>query len=296
MEKSSFFNSVSGDRRYKAEEWAEYFNSFIANGVFPKPSNGLQVIANNSMTITVKTGKAWINGYFYFNTSDLSLLIDNADGVLKRIDRIVVRWDLQNRKTSVKVKKGGYSASPTAPALQRDADAYELALADVYVGAGAVSIAQAHVTDQRLNGDLCGIVVGTVGEMDTTAFNAQLQGWFALYQEMSEAQYNSLKAFMDGLKIQSNADYVELQGWFAAFQTQANAEFRSWFEMLQNTLDENAAANLYNLITLLGERVTLIEKMIFTDFDGTPYLILFDNLDGITTEGVWNIGLQRLEC
>lgn len=29
MEKSSFFNSVSHDRTYKAEDWAEYFASFI---------------------------------------------------------------------------------------------------------------------------------------------------------------------------------------------------------------------------------------------------------------------------
>ena len=28
MEKSSFFNSVSHDRTYKAEDWAEYFASF----------------------------------------------------------------------------------------------------------------------------------------------------------------------------------------------------------------------------------------------------------------------------
>ena len=97
MEKSSFFNSISGDRRYKAEEWAEYFASFIANGVFPNPSTGLQVLASNSMIITVNTGKAWINGYFYFNTSNLTITLDNADGVLNRIDRIVVRWDLQDR-------------------------------------------------------------------------------------------------------------------------------------------------------------------------------------------------------
>lgn len=296
MEKSSFFNSVSGDRRYKAEEWAEYFASFITNGVFPVPSTGLQVLANNSMIITVKTGKAWINGYFYFNTADLSVVLDTADGVLKRIDRVVARWDLQERKVSIKVKKGGYSASPAAPVLQRDADAYELALADVYVGAGVVAIAQAHITDQRLNNSLCGLVVGTVGTMDTTAFNAQLQGWFALYQNMSKEQYEALKAYMDSLKLQSGADYVTLQEWFAAYQTQANAEFRSWFEMLQNTLNENVAANLYNLITLMGERVSLLEKVVFTDFDSHPYIILFDDLAGIITEGVWNEALQRLEC
>lgn len=64
MEKSSFFNSVSGDRVYRAEEWAEYFASFIGNGVFPVPSTSLQVVAGSGMAVAVKTGKAWINGYF----------------------------------------------------------------------------------------------------------------------------------------------------------------------------------------------------------------------------------------
>lgn len=296
MEKSSFFNSISGDRRYKAEEWAEYFASFIANGVFPNPSTGLQVLASNSMIITVNTGKAWINGYFYFNTSNLTITLDNADGVLNRIDRVVVRWDLQDRVISVQVKKGTYSATPSAAAIQRDADAYELVLADIYVGAGAVSVSQANITDQRLNSTLCGLVVGTVGELDTTAFSAQLQGWFELYQEMSAEQYNNLKSYMNSLQIQSDADYIALQEWFSNFQTASNAQFQSWFETLQNTLDENTAANLYNQISLMGERVSLLEQMVFTDMDTYPYMILFDDLDGVITEGVWNEGLRCLEC
>lgn len=42
MEKSSFFNSVSHDRTYKAEDWAEYFASFIGNGVFPSLRRGFK--------------------------------------------------------------------------------------------------------------------------------------------------------------------------------------------------------------------------------------------------------------
>ena len=41
-EKSSFFNSVSGDRKYKAEDWASYFGALIGNGVFPNPATNLQ--------------------------------------------------------------------------------------------------------------------------------------------------------------------------------------------------------------------------------------------------------------
>lgn len=144
MEKSSFFNSVSHDRTYKAEDWAEYFASFIGNGVFPVPSTGLQVVANDGMKLNVKTGKAWVNGYFYFNTGDLAVELDTADGQLNRIDRVVVRWDLTNRVMSVKVKSSSFSASPTAPALQRDADVYELALADIYVGRNSNHAKQDH--------------------------------------------------------------------------------------------------------------------------------------------------------
>lgn len=297
MEKASFFNSVSGDRKYKAEEFAEYFNSFISNGVFPKPSTGLQVLANNNMTLTIKTGKAWINGYFYFNTGDLALTLDTADGVLNRIDRVVARWDLLAREIKLKIKKGTYSATPTAPALSRDADIYELALADVYVGAGVIAIGQAQVTDQRLNNNLCGLVVGTVGELDTTAFSAQLQGWFNKYQSMSAAQYNGFTAYVDGLKISSNNDYTAFGQWLAAFETQVSANFQAWFQALQNALDENTAANLYMQISVLGERVKLLEMMVFTsEITSNPYMILFDDLDRVIADGVWNQGLRCLEC
>ena len=77
MEKSSFFNAelVDGeyDRVYLAEDYARYFSSFIGNGVFPNPSNNLKVVASGeNMKVTVKAGKAWINGYYYENDSDLT--------------------------------------------------------------------------------------------------------------------------------------------------------------------------------------------------------------------------------
>lgn len=260
MEKSSFFNSVSHDRTYKAEDWAEYFASFIGNGVFPVPSTGLQVVANDGMKLNVKTGKAWINGYFYFNTGDLAVELDTADGQLNRIDRVVVRWDLTNRVMSVKVKSSSFSASPTAPALQRDADVYELALADIYVGAGVTAITQSKITDQRLNTSICGVVAAVVQQIDTAAFNAQLQAWFAEYQSLSAADFNA------------------------------------WFNGLQNVLDDNAATNLLNITNALDARVDMLEAVLFNDITTNPFLILFDDLDGVTSTGIWNESLQRIEC
>lgn len=296
MEKSSFFNSVSGDRKYKAEDWASYFGSFIGNGVFPVPSTGLQVVAGSGMQVTVKAGKAWINGYFYNNTSDLSLTLATADGVLNRIDRIVVRWDLTNRVISVKAKSSSYSASPTAPAVERDADIYELAIADVYVGAGVTAITGSSITDKRLDSAVCGVVAGLVDTIDTTAFNAQLEAWFAEYQSESAAEYNSLVSYMNSLKLQGNTQYDALEEYFADFKAEAQTDFDTWFEGLQDVLDENTAGNLLNMITALTARVDLIEAVIFNDITENPFLILFDDLSGVTTTGVWNESLQRIEC
>ncbi len=271
MEKSSFFNSVSHDRTYKAEDWAEYFASFIGNGVFPVPSTGLQVVAYDGMNLTLRAGKAWINGYFYMNTSDLTITLATADGQLNRIDRVVVRWDLTNRRISTVVKSSGFSQSPTAPALQRDADIYELALADVFVGAGVTEITQGYITDQRLNGSLCGVVAAVVDQIDTDAFNAQLQAWFAEYQNLSAAEYNALASYMNSLKLQGNVQYDAFEQHMADFETQAAADFNAWFEGLKQILDDEAVTNLTNLVTALTVRVDLLEAVIFNDITEKPF-------------------------
>ena len=296
MEKSSFFNSVSGDRVYRAEEWAEYFASFIGNGVFPVPSTSLQVVAGSGMAVAVKTGKAWINGYFYYNTSDLPVTLATADGVLNRIDRIVVRWDLTERKISVAVKSSAPATSPIAPALQRDADAYELCLADVLVGAGVTAISQANITDRRLDGSLCGVVAGVVDQIDTDAFNAQLEAWFADYKEMSVDEFNDLVSYMESLELLGDQQYAALEAYMNDFKSDAENDFNAWFATLQNVLDEDAAGHLLNLIQNNTARIEMLEAVLFNDITTNPFLILFDDLDGVTATGVWNAALQRIEC
>lgn len=296
MEKSSFFNSVSHDRVYRAEEWAEYFASFIGNGVFPVPSNNLQVVAGSGMVVTVKAGKAWINGYFYYNTGDLSLTLPVADGVLNRIDRIVVRWDLTERLISVVVKSSVPSASPTPPALQRDADAYELCLADITTGAGVTAISQAVITDRRLDPSLCGVVAGVVDQIDTAAFNAQLQAWFTDYKAQSLQEFNDLVSYMESLELLGDQQYNALQAYMNAFKLEAENDFNAWFASVKNVLDEDTVGHLVNMIQSNTARIELIEAVLFNDITANPFLILFDDLDGVVSTGVWNAALRRIEC
>lgn len=195
MERSSFFNAElindKYDRTYNAEDFARYFASFIKSGIFPSPTSNLQVRANNGMSVVVSKGKAWINGYFYENTEDLNLNLATAHGVLKRIDRIVVRLDLSARLIRCAIKKGSESSSPTPPNLQRDSDIFELALADILVENGAVKITQSNITDQRFNADLCGIVSGVVDQIDTTNLFAQFENEFTRWFTDAKATLGS---------------------------------------------------------------------------------------------------------
>lgn len=254
--RSGFFNDVNDDRVYDAGDFAEYFASFVGNGVFPNPSNGLQVYANNNMTTVVKVGKGWINGYFLTNDSDFILAHDRADGVLKRIDRIVLRKSVADRDIQIVLKKGTFATNPVAPAVVRDADFYELVLADVLINAGATQINQGHITDQRLNSSLCGIVHGVIGQVDTTTIFNQYQGWFNNYSVTKANEFlqwqtqvtNALEQWIDAQQqdfttwrqAEENLYYVWLQG--------RKNDFDDWFLTIQNILDENAAGNLYQML------------------------------------------------
>ena len=82
----------------------------------------------------------------------------------------------------------------------------------------------------------------------------------------------------------------------ADFETQAAADFNAWFNGLQTVLDDNAATNLLNITNALDARVDMLEAVLFNDITTNPFLILFDDLDGVTSTGIWNESLQRIEC
>ncbi|MFF2793539.1 hypothetical protein [Lysinibacillus xylanilyticus] len=232
---SGIFNSVrgsngQGDRKYNAWWFAKYFSTFIGNGVFPNPSTNLQVVANTNMNVTVKPGTGWIDGYFLYSDSDHILKLDIADGVLKRIDRIVMRLNHLTRQIDIVVKKGTFASSPTAPTLQRDTDYVELALADVLINNGSTQITQANITDQRLNKTVCGIVHGTVDQVDTTTIFNQYQAWF---KEITGSVASEVDAWQDAQK----------------------QEFLTWFESIKDILEGDVAGNLASRIASLEQTV-----------------------------------------
>lgn len=230
MEKSSFFTSLNGDRKYKATDWAAYFANFIGNGVFPNPSSALRVSTNGDMTVSLSPGYAFINGYAYTNTDNLTLTIGPADAVLSRIDRVILRCDFVNREITAKVKAGVFNSNPVPPNLQRDVDAYELALCDIKIEPGIMNILQSKITDQVLNTELCGIVTQTVQTIDTTEL------------------FRKLDAFIE----ERGTDVLH---WIDQSTGKWEKEFTTWFDMIKGLLNEDVAGQLANRIFELEEKV-----------------------------------------
>lgn len=182
-EQYRFFDHVDGDRVYNADEFAEYFRQVLTSGVLNGGTN-LQVYCNGTDRIArIKPGKAWLEGYFYKNTEELELQLDEAHGTYDRIDRIVLRLDRnpENRYIKAFVKTGIPSMSPVPPALIREGLVYEISLAQILVVHNTTVIPVNKVTDERLNASVCGLVNSLI-QVDTTTMQAEFDAFMAYLQ------------------------------------------------------------------------------------------------------------------
>lgn len=257
------FNSIDHDRVYKAEDWAWYFSTFITNGIFPSPANGLQVLANGAMQVAVQKGFGFINGYAFRNPDVHLIEISNADGALSRIDRVVLRWDLAGRDMYIDVLEGTASREPEPPALTRSADIYELALADISVTKGLTTISQANITDRRFNTALCGICAGVITQIDASTLTIQFDQFFEEYSEKILEDYDQYNENIEQYERDHKADF---EAWEALFkqnnldwQAEQRQAFIDWLATIQDLIDEDTLAKLLQIINDHEERITLME-------------------------------------
>ena len=280
MERCGFFDAnlvgEEYDRVYLAAQFAAYFASFIGNGVYAEHSNQLQVVAmpTPQMQVGVEKGQGWINGYWYENTDTMYLPIEVADGVLNRIDSIVLRLGFAERNMWLMVKKGTPAVSPTAPEVTRTADYYDLQLATVSIPASSIRITQAQIQDTRMNQDVCGWVTGVVEQLDTTTLFNQFETYFqefkennqADYEEWTETQKQAWLSWVSGQETDftdwTDEQKEEYETWYATHIDQWQSDFDTWFENIKGQLGEDAAGNLQNQIDEHEARLNNLEMML----------------------------------
>ena len=199
-----YFNSISGDRTYNADQMSEYFDGLVSNGVYESVGGALQVkaISGGGMTVQVLSGRGIINCKWLKNDAIITLDITQAHAVLNRYTAVVLKLDIVNRLMTITTKDGTAASTPTKPVMQNDAEAVELCLAYIYVGAGVTSINQANIEDMRPS-SLCGWVTGLIEQVDTSQLFLQWQTAYETYYETMTARFEE---WFDTLTEQLNVN------------------------------------------------------------------------------------------
>lgn len=156
------------------------------SGVFAGDGNAaVSALSTAAMAVQVSDGIGWIanagkDGTVWWidneetNGSKLQLAIDAADGVLNRIDRIIVEWKTTTYADlpEVKVLKGTAASTAKVPALTNNSSLRQISLARVKVNAGTTAITASMITDERLDSSVCGLVTDGIS-IDTSTMQAQ---------------------------------------------------------------------------------------------------------------------------
>lgn len=172
------------------------------SGVYGADGNlAVEALTSPAMAVSVTDGEAWMsngsgngvavwNDNFSVSGSLLELNIDAADGVLNRIDRIIIEWKTTNYidYPEIKVLKGTPNSNPSAPALVSNSTKRQISLAQIAVAAGTTAITSSMITDERLDPSVCGIVTETI-TADTSTMNAQFQAFLeAIQRELADIE------------------------------------------------------------------------------------------------------------
>lgn len=215
---SYFFNAIETggtyDRVYDAQDFTNYLDKIVGDGVFPNPTTNLQVRANNGLNIYVGSGQGWIKGHKMELTADMALTLDTADAVIDRVDRVIFYVDWEIREMGIEILKGT-SSGPEA--LTRNAGRWEMCLAEITVPRQTTIITDGNIRDTRGNSELCGWVQGLIQQIDTTDLFVQFET--RLNEQLAQQQ----------------------------------SEFNAWFDEMKGQLSEDAAGFLQNEIDALRE-------------------------------------------
>ena len=170
------------DRTYSAKDYTQNLATIISNGVLLSENDDLKVKANG-LGVIVGIGRAWINGCWYYNDNDYIFPTVSAPTGGARYDRVILRYSnlLADRNIKLMYLQGEAASNPVKPAITRNADVYDLVLADVYISANAST---ATVTDTRGNTDVCGWVYSVVG--DGKYFNTFVNQFNEVFAEVKD--------------------------------------------------------------------------------------------------------------
>ena len=194
------------------------------SGVFAADGNAaVRALSTPGMAVEVTDGTGWMtnaggNGVVWWIDNEtkggekLKLTIDPADGVLNRIDRVIVEWKTTNYVDypEVKILKGKPSSTAAAPALTNTNIVRQISLAQISVKAGTTAITASAITDERLDASVCGIVTEKVS-VDTGTMQSQFSAMLSETKEQVNTVLGDTTSQARGVLDAINQELADLE-------------------------------------------------------------------------------------
>lgn len=191
------------------------FSSYFTNGVFidDSSSDHLRVVKAQGLTLTVKAGRANINGAFYWQKDDETITLEQ--NIATKSYNIILRLNDNDAYRNITLV-----ASDINDGITRSDSIYDLVLATVTVTGNASEIKGSDITDTRLDSTRCGAVTSAIKSVQSLDLFTQVTELFKEIKAQNESEMNANRT-----------------------------EFNDWFETVKDTLDKNTAGKLSNRIS-----------------------------------------------
>lgn len=164
------------------------------------------------LTLTVKAGRANINGAFYWQKDDETITLEKNSATKNY--NIILRLNDNDAYRNITLV-----ASDANNGITRSDSIYDLVLATVTVEGNASEIKGSNITDTRLDSTRCGAVTSAIKSVET----------LDLFTQMTE--------LFKEIKAQNKSE-----------MTANKNEFNEWFASVKDTLDSDTAGKLMNRI------------------------------------------------
>lgn len=305
MIKSGFYDSINHDRLYGADDFSDYFEGLISDGIYAGIGKEFRVFADGStMGVKVDTGRAKILNKYVRNTDILEVEIDAADSENPRWDAVCVSVNLDEayRNGYIDVHKGTPAADPQRPDVPDTNAAKLFVLAYVYVPAQATVINAENVNDNRGAAN-CPYVVGITGTenivnvVQEAATNAQSQ----ITATVADAQ-TQISGFVTDAQSKTNKFVADAQSQIDTALTTQQTQFNNFLtdsetdlQNLQNNFNTWWDNQKQNKIKLLENTRQYIDKNAAGSIQITSdQYSLDDEIAGTAVMNVYRNGLRMV--
>ena len=305
MLKSGFFDSINHDRLYGSDDFSDYFEGLISDGIYAGIGKEFRVFADGStMGVQVDTGRAKILNKYVRNTDILEVEIDAADSENPRWDAVCVSVNLDEayRNGYIDVHKGTPTADPQRPDVPDTNAAKLFVLAYVYVPAQATVINAENVNDNRGAAN-CPYVVGITGTenivnvVQEAATNAQSQ----ITATVADAQ-TQISGFVTDAQSKTNKFVADAQSQIDTALTTQQTQFNNFLtdsetdlQNLQNNFNTWWDNQKQNKIKLLENTRQYIDKNAAGSIQITSdRYSLDDEIAGTAVMNVYRNGLRMV--